>query len=255
MLGFLSVPTGVAYLIVTALAHLLTPLGAGLATAAAIVFLTAAVRLLLFPLSYHAFRGQARLTALQPKIADLRTRWARQPDRLQAELTALYRAEGGGLLAGCLPMLVQLPFFSVLYHLVESRVIEGRPNGLLTSNLLTTLAREPLADRGRAAEQPGADLRRPVRAAGRRCLPERPGDRGRSGHVRACRQPSAADQGAAVRHRGGRRGHAAGGRAVPADDHRLDGRGARRPEPPARCAVGPHYAAGNTLTVPVNRAP
>ena len=138
MLGFLSVPTGVAYLIVTALAHLLTPLGAGVATAAAIVFLTAAVRLLLFPLSYHAFRGQARLTALQPKIADLRTRWARQPDRLQAELTALYRAEGGGLLAGCLPMLVQLPFFSVLYHLVESRVIEGRPNGLLTSNLLTT---------------------------------------------------------------------------------------------------------------------
>ncbi len=138
MLGFLSVPTGVAYLIVTALAQLLTPLGAGLATAAAIVLLTAAVRLLLFPLSYYAFRGQARLAALQPKIAELRTRLARQPDRLQAELTGLYRAEGGGLLAGCLPMLVQLPFFSVLYHLVESRAIEGRPNGLLTSDLLTT---------------------------------------------------------------------------------------------------------------------
>ena len=197
MLGVLSVPTGVAYLIVTALAQLLTRLGARLATAAAIVLLTAAVRLLLFPLSYYAFRGQARLTALQPKVAELRTRLARQPDRLQAELTALYRAEGGGLLAGCLPMLVQLPFFSVLYHLVESRAIRGCQNGLLTSDLLTTPLGSHWLTGGRAAEQPGADLRHPVRAAGRRRVPERPGDQGR-GHLPAGREHSAADQGASL---------------------------------------------------------
>ena len=138
MLGFLSAPTGVAYHIVVALAQFLTPLTGGLATAAAIVVFTAAVRLLLAPLSYHAFRGQASMSALQPKIADLRMRYASQPDRLQQELTALYRAEGGGMLAGCLPLLLQLPFFSLMYRLFLSRSVDGIPNGLLTRHLLTT---------------------------------------------------------------------------------------------------------------------
>lgn len=139
MLGFLNAPMGAAYLIVTTIAHVLTtPLGAGLATAAAIIVFTAAVRLLLSPLSYHAFRGQARISALQPRIAALRARYAHQPDRLQKELTALYRAEGGGMLAGCLPMLLQLPFFSVMYRLFLSRTVDGHANGLLTRDLLTT---------------------------------------------------------------------------------------------------------------------
>jgi YidC/Oxa1 family membrane protein insertase len=138
MPAFLSAPMGVAYHIVFALAQFLAPLSGGLATAAAIIVFTVAVRLLLSPLSYYAYRGQAGLTALQPKVADLRKRYASQPDRLQQELTALYRAEGGGLLAGCLPLLLQLPLFSVMYRLFLSRSVAGRPNGLLAKDLLTT---------------------------------------------------------------------------------------------------------------------
>ena len=138
MLSFLNAPIGLAYHLVFGLAQLLTPLGAGLATAAAIVVFTAAVRLLLSPLSYHAYRGQAAMTALQPKIAELRKRYASQPERLQRELTALYRAEGSGLLAGCLPLLLQLPFFSVMYRLFLSPTVAGRPNDLLTRSVLGT---------------------------------------------------------------------------------------------------------------------
>jgi YidC/Oxa1 family membrane protein insertase len=138
MLGFLSAPVGVAYHIVVAISVILTPLGSGLATAAAIVLFTVGVRLLLSPLSYHAFRGQASMSALQPKITELRKRYQGQPDKLQQELTALYRAEGGGMLAGCLPLLLQLPFFSVMYRLFLSSTVAGRPNSLLTRNLLTT---------------------------------------------------------------------------------------------------------------------
>lgn len=138
MLGILSGPMGVAYHIVFALAQFLTPVSGALATAAAIVVFTLAVRLLLSPLSFYAYRGQASMSALQPKIADLRKRYAKQPDRLQQELTALYRAEGGGMLAGCLPLLLQLPFFSVMYRLFLSKTVAGRPNGLLTRHLLTT---------------------------------------------------------------------------------------------------------------------
>jgi YidC/Oxa1 family membrane protein insertase len=129
---------GVAYHVVVSIAQLLTPLAGGLATAAAIVVFTVAVRLLLSPLSYHAFRGQAGLSALQPKVAELRERYASQPERLQRELAALYQAEGGTMLAGCLPLLLQVPFFSIMYRLFLSKTVDGRGNWLLTRNLLTT---------------------------------------------------------------------------------------------------------------------
>jgi YidC/Oxa1 family membrane protein insertase len=136
MLGFLSAPVGVAYHLVVALTVALTPLTGGLAAAAAIVLVTLAVRLLLSPLSFTALRGQASISALQTRIAELRAKYAHQPERLQREVTALYQAEGGGLLAGCLPLLLQLPFFSVLYRLLESRVVAGRPNALLSAKVL-----------------------------------------------------------------------------------------------------------------------
>jgi YidC/Oxa1 family membrane protein insertase len=138
MLGFPGAPIGAAYHIVFALAQFLAPVSGGLATAAAIVVFTAAVRLLLSPLSVLAYRGQARISRLQPMIAELRRKHAHQPDRLQEELTALYRAEGGGMLAGCLPLLVQLPFFSVMYRLFLSKTVAGHPNALLARDFLTT---------------------------------------------------------------------------------------------------------------------
>jgi YidC/Oxa1 family membrane protein insertase len=135
MLGFLSAPMGVAYHLLFTLASVLAPLPGGLATAAAIVLFTIAVRLLLSPLSFAALHGQAGLAALQPRVAELRARYSDQPDRLQRELAALYQAEGGTLLAGCLPLLIQLPFFSLMYRLFLSKTVAGAPNALLTRNL------------------------------------------------------------------------------------------------------------------------
>ena len=138
MLGFLSAPLGAAYHIVFVLAELLAPLAGGLATAAAIVVFTIAVRLLLVPLSYHAFRSQAGLAEFQAKVQEVRKRYAKRPERLQQELASLYRQHGGGLLAGFLPLLIQLPIFSIMYRLFLSKTVAGQPNGLLTRNLLTT---------------------------------------------------------------------------------------------------------------------
>jgi YidC/Oxa1 family membrane protein insertase len=135
---FLNAPISAAYHVVFLLAQFLAPLSSGFATAAAIIVFTMAVRLLLSPLSYYALRGQARMSTLQPKVTELRTRYSSQPDRLQTELAALYRDEAGGILAGCLPLLLQLPFFSIMYRLFLSRTVDGRPNALLSRNLLTT---------------------------------------------------------------------------------------------------------------------
>jgi YidC/Oxa1 family membrane protein insertase len=136
MLGFLDAGVGVAYHIVTGLSHALTPLAGPLAAAVAIVVFTLAVRLLLLPLGYYALRGQLAQARLAPQIQELRQRHARDTERLQRELTALYQREGGGLLLGCLPLLAQLPFFSVMYRLFLSPVVSGHANGLLSSHLL-----------------------------------------------------------------------------------------------------------------------
>ena len=136
MLGFLDAGVSVAYHLVTTLASAFAPVAGSLAAAAAIVAFTLAVRLLLLPLSYYGLRGQAAQARLQPQIAELRRRYASQPDRLQRELAAFYQREGGGLLLGCLPLLVQLPFFSVVYRLFLSHSVGGQPNRLLARHLL-----------------------------------------------------------------------------------------------------------------------
>ena len=135
MFGLLGGAVVVAYHVVSAFALLLAPLPGGLAGAAAIVLFTVAVRLVLLPLSYYAIRGQASQARLGHQVQALRARHAGHPERLQSEMAALYRREGGGAAAGCLPLLLQLPFLSVLYTLLRSGTVGGKPNLLLGRHL------------------------------------------------------------------------------------------------------------------------
>ena len=135
MSGFLGVPVGAAYHLVFALTHLLTPVTGGLAAAAAIVLFTAAVRLLISPLSFRALRGQAALTRLAPQVQALRTRYGRQPERFQRELVDLYKREGTSPFASLLPLLAQWPFLSVMYLLFRSATVGGARNRLLSDGL------------------------------------------------------------------------------------------------------------------------
>ncbi len=136
MSALLGVPVDAAYHLVLVLADVLTPLLGGLAGVAGIVVLTAAVRLLVMPLSFRALRGQAAQARLAPRIQRLRASYGRQPDRLQRELTALYRREGTSVFAGFAPLLVQWPVFSVLYLLFRSPSVAGGPNLLLSRDFL-----------------------------------------------------------------------------------------------------------------------
>ena len=135
MSAFFGVPVDAAYHLVSLFAGFLTPLLGGLAAATAIVGFTMAVRLLLLPLSYRAMRGIAAQARVAPLVQDLQKRYARQPDRLQRELTAAYRAEGTSMFAGCLPLLMQWPAFAVLSLLFRSAYVGGAPNTLLAHSL------------------------------------------------------------------------------------------------------------------------
>ncbi|MFF5492071.1 YidC/Oxa1 family membrane protein insertase [Streptomyces aquilus] len=116
--------------LVEQLADLLHPLLGASAAAGAIVLFTAVVRLLVHPLSRAAARGQKARTRLQPKIAELRKKHAKNPEKLQKAVLELHAAEKVSPLSGCLPSLLQLPAFFLLYHLFSNTT-----NPLLTHAL------------------------------------------------------------------------------------------------------------------------
>ena len=112
---------------VSAAAHLVSifttaaaPLAGANAAAVGIIGLTVAVRLLLSPLSYLQVRGERRRATLAPRLRELQDRYRDDRPRLQAETMALYRDAGVNPLGGCLPALLQAPFFLVMYRLATS---------------------------------------------------------------------------------------------------------------------------------------
>lgn len=123
--------------LVADLADLLEPLFHTSAMAAAIVLVTACVRLLVHPLSRAAAHGQKARAKLSPQIAELRSKHARNPERFQRALLELHREERVSPLSGCLPGLLQLPAFFLLYHLFSSSDIGGKANELLDHELFS----------------------------------------------------------------------------------------------------------------------
>jgi YidC/Oxa1 family membrane protein insertase len=136
MFAVFGVPVDAAYHLVAGLTGLFTPLLGSVAAVTAIVAVTLAVRILLTPLDLRAFRGQATAARLAPQLLALRQRYARQPERLHSEMSALYRREGTSMFAGLTPILLQWPFLSVMYLLFRSGVVAGQPNTLLAHDLL-----------------------------------------------------------------------------------------------------------------------
>ena len=135
MFSILGVPVDAAYHLVSGFTGVLTPVLGGLAAVAAIIAFTMAVRVLLMPLSLRALRGQAVQARLAPRLQALRQRYAKQPERLQREMSALYKQEGTSLFAGITPLLLQWPFLSIMYVLFRSPQIGGKPNTLLSHDL------------------------------------------------------------------------------------------------------------------------
>lgn len=135
MFSIFGIPVDAAYHLVSGFTSILTPALGGVAAVAAIIVVTMAVRILLMPLSFRALRGQASSARLAPQLLDLRQRYARQPERLQQEMSALYKREGTSMLAGFTPFLLQWPFLSVMYLLFRSPMVAGRPNTLLAHDL------------------------------------------------------------------------------------------------------------------------
>jgi len=84
----------------------------------AIVLVTAAVRILFFPLANYSFRSMAKMKILQPEMLRLKELHKDDKVKLQQEMMSLYKREKVNPLSGCLPILIQIPFFFAIYKML-----------------------------------------------------------------------------------------------------------------------------------------
>jgi len=89
----------------------------------AILLLVVCVRILLFPLANKAYKSMAKMRKLQPRMLELRERYKDDRQRFQQEMMGLYKKEGANPVAGCLPMLVQIPIFIALYNVLYGTIL------------------------------------------------------------------------------------------------------------------------------------
>ncbi|MBM3700050.1 MAG: YidC/Oxa1 family membrane protein insertase [Actinobacteria bacterium] len=81
-----------------------------------IILLTIIVRLVLTPLTLTQTKSMARMQRLQPQLQELQKKYKDDKQRLQQETMAFYKQNNVNPLAGCLPLLLQLPVFFALFQ-------------------------------------------------------------------------------------------------------------------------------------------
>ena len=84
----------------------------------AILVFTVFAKALFFPLANYSYRSMSKMKLLAPKMTALRERFKDEPQRMQQEMMAMYRAEKVNPASGCLPMVVQIPVFFSLYKVI-----------------------------------------------------------------------------------------------------------------------------------------
>jgi YidC/Oxa1 family membrane protein insertase len=88
----------------------------------AIILMTIVIKIILYPLTQKSFKSMRRMSALQPKITEIRERYKNNPQQMNREVQNLYRKEKVNPMGGCLPMILQLPIFYALYTLLSGMI-------------------------------------------------------------------------------------------------------------------------------------
>ena len=93
-----------------------------------IVGLVVLLKIAFYWLNAKAYGSMAKMKAINPKITEMRERLKDKPQQMQQEMMRIYREEKINPLGGCLPILVQMPFFISLYWVLLSTVeMRGAP--------------------------------------------------------------------------------------------------------------------------------
>ncbi len=88
--------------------------------AISIVFLTIALRVMMYPLNNWSIKSTIRMQEIAPKIKAIQDKYKKDPRKAQMETVLLYKQEGINPLSGCLPLLLQMPFLMGMFYLLKS---------------------------------------------------------------------------------------------------------------------------------------
>src|SRR5215471_8103516 len=98
----------------------------------AIALLTLAVMVVLTPLTLKGTRSMMQLQLLQPEMKKIQAQYKDDRQKLNEEMLKFYRENNINPLGGCLPLLIQLPIFLILYRVLRGLTDMGdcvRPDG------------------------------------------------------------------------------------------------------------------------------
>jgi YidC/Oxa1 family membrane protein insertase len=84
----------------------------------AILLLTLLIKLAFFPLANKSYAAMSKMKLLQPEMQKIRERFPDDKARQQQEIMAMYKKVGANPLAGCLPIVIQIPVFFSLYKVL-----------------------------------------------------------------------------------------------------------------------------------------
>ena len=91
----------------------------------AILLLTLLIKIVFFPLANKSYRAMSKMKKLQPEMQKLREKYGDDKQKVNQETMALYKRVGANPMAGCLPIIIQIPVFwslyKVLYVTIEMR--------------------------------------------------------------------------------------------------------------------------------------
>ena len=103
----------------------------------AIILLTVVVRLVLYPLTVKQTKSMQAMQRLQPEIKRLQAKYKNDRQKLNEEMMKFYKENKVNPLSGCLPLILQLPLFIVLYRLIHDLTATIIAGGVIVGSLTT----------------------------------------------------------------------------------------------------------------------
>ncbi len=84
----------------------------------AIILVTMLIKALFYPLTQKQYKSMKAMQDINPELQKLREKHKDKPQELQAKMMSLYKKHGVNPLSGCLPMVIQIPFFLAIYSTI-----------------------------------------------------------------------------------------------------------------------------------------
>lgn len=101
----------------------------------AIILLTIVIKMALYPLTVKQVKSMKSMQEMQPKIKEMQAKYKGNPEKLNKEMAAFYKTAGVNPLAGCLPLIIQMPFLIGIFYAIRDFQYAGQTSFLWLQDL------------------------------------------------------------------------------------------------------------------------